>query len=183
MTGRGSRPVVLVPFGDVELERYSFLPPALEEILGMVARWGDPLPLPREARRPAGGQYLGRVFLDRLSRFPGEGEFRLLGLTEVDLYAEGLNFIFGQAIIGGRACVVSAARLRPEFYGLPPDESLFRERMVKEAVHELGHTLGLSHCRDPRCVMHFSNSLADTDRKGREPCPRCRRLLAARGAG
>jgi len=51
-------------------------------------------------------------------------------------------------------------------------------RAVKEAVHELGHTFGLDHCSDPRCVMHFSNMLADTDRKGREFCPSCRARLA-----
>jgi archaemetzincin len=57
------------------------------------------------------------------------------------------------------------------------DAFIFRERAVKEAVHELGHTFGLGHCPDSSCVMHFSNCLDDTDRKGKEYCPECRAKL------
>ena len=69
--------------------------------------------------------------------------------------------------------MISLARLRPEFYGSPPDDTLFLQRAVKEAVHELGHTYGLGHCRDPRCVMFFSNTLHDTDVKGPGFCAAC----------
>jgi Peptidase family M54 len=73
--------------------------------------------------------------------------------------AHELNFVFGIAQSRGRAAVISLCRL-----GLGADPPLRRERVLKEAVHELGHTLGLNHCPDAKCVMHFSNSLADTDR-------------------
>ena len=63
------------------------------------------------------------------------------------------------------------------FYGLPDDAALFQHRVLKEAIHELGHTLGLSHCGNRRCVMHFSNSLSDTDIKGQDLCLNCRSLL------
>ncbi|MGA7369045.1 MAG: hypothetical protein WBX01_07945 [Nitrososphaeraceae archaeon] len=36
-------------------------------------------------------------------------------------------------------CAVYLSRLRQEFYGLVPDIDLFQQRMIKEAVHELGH--------------------------------------------
>jgi archaemetzincin len=71
--------------------------------------------------------------------------------------------------------VVSTARL---LFGA--NDELFRARLLKEAVHELGHTLGLDHCSDPRCVMHFSNKLADTDVKGDAYCDRCVARLEAR---
>jgi archaemetzincin len=108
-----------------------------------------------------------------LADLPGDGYLRLLGITDVDLFTAGLNFIFGQAFIGGRECLISLARLRPSFYGQPDDADLFRERVIKEAVHELGHTFGLSHCGDPQCVMMFSNSLTDTDRKSSTFCLNC----------
>lgn len=85
------------------------------------------------------------------------------------------HFVFGIASPGG-ACVVSTARL-----AIGADDALFRARLLKEAVHELGHTLGLEHCTDPGCVMHFSNSLADTDRKGAACCRRCTARIMARG--
>ena len=74
----------------------------------------------------------------------------------------------------GREAVIALPRLRQSFYGLPDDEKLFLARAVKEAVHELGHTYGLGHCPDARCVMHFSNSLRDTDFKSHRFCGACR---------
>ncbi len=86
----------------------------------------------------------------------------------MDLTVPGLNFVFGLADPARGAAVISLARLYPEFYGQPRDPRRFKERAVKEAVHELGHLLGLGHCPDPACVMSFSNSLADTDRRVRD---------------
>lgn len=172
-----SRRIRLVAFGDLKRAELNFLPEALEEILGLKASWGPSLPLPSDAYRASRRQYLAGSLLQALSGIPAGKYSRLLGITDVDLYAPGLNFVFGQALMGGRDCVISLARLHPFFYGLPHNAALFRERVVKEAVHELGHTFGLEHCADPVCVMRFSNSLADTDRKGSGFCPRCRVTL------
>ncbi len=92
-------------------------------------------------------------------------------MTDVDLYAERLNFVFGQAQIGGGTAVISLNRLSSE------DRHLFLTRALKEALHELGHATGLGHCDDERCVMHFSNTLADTDLKGPGYCQACRSLM------
>ena len=122
------------------------------------------------------GQYDGNAFLRSLLNLAGE---RILGVTELDLFTPGLNFIFGIAQCPGRAAVVSLNRLKPEFYGLPPDRGLLLERAVKECVHEIGHTFGLGHCGRKVCVMSFSNSVGDVDRKMSELCGECRtRLLA-----
>jgi archaemetzincin len=45
--------------------------------------------------------------------------------------------------------------------------------LVKESGHELGRAFGLAHCNNTRCVMHFSNSLQDTDFKKRSFCDSC----------
>lgn len=127
------------------------------------------------------GQYDSSTILEELSRLYDEGLFqgyaKVVGLADVDAYVQGLNFVFGEAILNGQAAAVYLARLRPEFYGAPPDAGLFRERTCKEVVHELGHTFGLRHCAEPTCVMHFSNSIHDTDYKSLALCARCRNLL------
>jgi archaemetzincin len=104
---------------------------------------------------------------------PDKGN-KLLAICDFDAYSSGLNFIFGQAQIDGGVSAIYLPRLGQEFYGLNTNKSLFYQRIIKEAVHELGHAFGLKHCNNPMCVMHFSNSLPDTDIKQNSFCDICR---------
>jgi archaemetzincin len=99
---------------------------------------------------------------------------KILAICNFDAYSDKLNFVFGEAHLGGKICAIYLPRLRQEFYGLKPDKSLFYQRIVKEAVHELGHAFGLNHCENTKCVMYFSNSLSDTDIKTNHLCNVCK---------
>ncbi len=127
---------------------------------------------PRESFNPRSGQYYATRILVVLEKHARSfKEERLLGVTDLDLYVPNMNFVFGEARLPGRVAIISTHRLRDTTsYGA---ERLFAERLIKEAVHELGHTIGLGHCETPSCVMYFSNSLADTDRKGQDYCEHC----------
>ncbi len=114
-------------------------------------------------------QYPAEAILNALS--PGAAP--TLALVDQDLYVTGLNFIFGLAQPEYKRALVALPRLREEFYGRIKNQELFHARLLKEAVHELGHTLGLKHCPNSHCVMHFSNTLADTDSKRACFCPQC----------
>ncbi len=107
---------------------------------------------------------------------PGE---RILGVTERDLYVPVLTFVFGEAQMGGHAALISLHRLREEFYGLPASDALLRERALKEAVHELGHTLGLRHCPNWWCVMASAHAVEKLDLKSRDFCAACERAIRA----
>lgn len=166
--------IYLMPVGAVEEGLLEAIAEAVERTFDRPCRVGEGLVEPTYAYDRRRKQYRVGEILLRLRRLDAPRAYRLLGLVDGDCYTPGLNFVFGQAMAGGRDAVVALPRLRQEFYGLPEDESLFQERAIKEAVHELGHTYGLGHCPNPRCVMYFSNSLADTDIKGAAFCERCR---------
>ena len=129
--------------------------------------------IPKRSYNPHRKQFLVDHFIKIISLSPGN---KALGITTVDLYTPDLNFIFGQAEINGKSCVISLNRLKQGAL-----RNLFVSRAVKEAVHELGHTFGLKHCLDKFCVMHFSNCLADTDLKGEDFCDICKKKFILRG--
>ena len=144
----------------------------LEEIFQLPVIWLPDREMPYAAFNPERNQFLGSYFLKDLLSVKSEGDI-VLGIVPYDLYEPDLNFIFGVASPVTQTAVISLYRLHNTFYGLPEDQNLFVERILKEAVHEIGHTLGLPHCPNPTCVMHFSNSIEDTDRKSYYFCPSC----------
>jgi archaemetzincin len=123
------------------------------------------IPLPPSAYDPARRQYHSTPVLRQLARMKPHDAERLLGVADVDLYVPELNFVFGEADAARGVAIFSLARLQTN----PSDPGVrtrFLKRVATEAVHELGHTYGLDHCTNPRCVMWFSNTLAESDRKG-----------------
>jgi archaemetzincin len=107
---------------------------------------------------------------------------KILSITDCDLFIPVLTFVFGEAQLGGKGALVSIARLRRDLGGLPLPRAVCRERLLKECVHELGHTFGLVHCSSSHCAMVRSNSVLDVDRKSGHLCRGChsnlRRLQA-----
>ena len=170
--------IYLVPVGNIESWVLEALEKGLRETFNSKTEICEKMELPQEAFNSERNQYFCPHIMNNIRIFiePGRQD-KVLGIVDEDLYVHGLNFVFGQAELGGHFALISLARLRQSFYGLPENKTLFLERTKKEAVHELGHTFGLEHCPDPKCVMHFSNSLMDTDRKGASFCPHCEELL------
>lgn len=118
-------------------------------------------------------QYHSSEILRRMQDHLRPDTWRLLGVAAADLYIPILTFVFGEAQMGGPCAVLSAYRLRQEFYGLPEDKDVLRRRLVKEAVHELGHTLDLTHCDDYSCVMAPSHAVEWIDLKESALCHAC----------
>jgi len=138
------------------------------------------VPVPDDSFDAGRKQYSSSAIMQMLVAQCPEDALRLFGITECDLFIPMLSFVFGQAQLRGRVALLSIARLRQEFYGLPVGEELLMERIHKETLHELGHTFGLLHCLDKGCPMALSTTVQLLDAKSTDYCPSCSTLL--RGA-
>lgn len=164
----------LLPIGDADEELLRDLQPVVEQTFGVPCRILSVRLDPEFALHGERRQYHSSQILRRMHGFLSVESWRLLGVADVDLYIPILTFVFGEAQLGGQCAVVSTYRLRQEFYGLPRDKESLRQRLAKEAVHELGHTLNLTHCDDYRCAMAPSHAVEWIDLKQTSLCSSCR---------
>ena len=164
----------LLPVGKVDGGLLRALAPELAAAFGVQCEiFRDPLD-PEFAYHSERQQYHSSQILYRMQDYATPGSWRILGVTSSDLFIPILTFVFGEAQIGGPCALVSSHRLRQDFYGLPPDPNLLAERLLKESIHELGHTMQLMHCDDYSCAMAASHAVEWIDVKDATFCDGCR---------
>ena len=171
------RKIHVVPIGDVPEGDLAFACRVLEASLGREAVVAEPLPLPEAHYYPGRGQYGAAGLLRYLEANAPAEAYRVVGITAQDVFTGDLNFLFGIARCPGGAAVISTYRM-----GLYCDSSQRRlVRFAKLIVHELGHTFGLMHCRQPRCAMTFAIGYEALDRTSVALCERCEGNLCRLG--
>jgi len=126
---------------------------------------------------PMRRQYDGNSILKELDTIYAGDIIKQVGLFRVDLCIPILTYIFGQAAFKGMTGIASLYRLRNEQYGMKKDELLLLHRFAKVVIHELGHTFGLIHCHNPKCVMRSSTYVEDIDQKSNTLCTSCRKTI------
>jgi len=167
--------ILLVPFGELPANTLSWLAHGISAALSVPVTAETKPVDPAFAWDAGRRQHLSTALLERLAETAGGS--RVLGVADRDLFVPILTFVFGEAHLGGPAAVFSLTRLRASFYGLPDDDDLLLARALKEALHELGHTFGLTHCARPDCVMRASTSADQVDLKPAAFCRGCRKSL------
>ena len=167
----------LIPIGDIDNNILQHTRMELEKRFNVSVEIGRQLEEPAYAYHKHKKQYNSTKILKKIYKLKLTGYDRILGIVDVDLYVPERTFVFGGADVKKKVSVISLTRLRQEFYDLPDDSALFKYRTIIEAVHELGHTYGLYHCKNSKCVMFLSNTIGDTDHKGAELCSNCENTL------
>ncbi|MDB9823320.1 hypothetical protein OAC89_06455 [Deltaproteobacteria bacterium] len=128
------------------------------------------------ALNPDREQYHSTIILEKLATLAPSNTIKLLAVCEQDLFIPILTHVYGEAQLGGKSCIISTYHLKdslPIVYA----RKTYYNRVIKEAIHELGHTFNLRHCPDKSCCMHYCHSVKDVDNKSNLFCRYCKILI------
>ncbi len=176
MTVSQEHTIAISPVGDIDQHLINTLGMDINRVFGVkteVLKIIDDLEF---AQDPERNQYHSTPILEKLAFLAPQRVIKVLAITKVDLFIPILTFVYGEAQLGGRACIVSLNRLRENLSAVT-QQKIFFERVIKEAIHELGHTFNLRHCKDHSCIMHYCRRITDVDRKLDSMCRYCKIFL------
>jgi len=168
--------VIISPIGKRDDELIELIGADIESVFGHKTETIPLLDSVDFAFDPVRRQYHSTPILEKLAALAPSQAMKVLGMAEDDLFIPILTHVYGEAQLGGRACMVSTYRLK-EGLSLSASGDAYQRRVVKEAIHELGHTFNLRHCRDSACIMHYCHTVEDVDRKTGQLCRYCKVLL------
>ncbi len=167
--------IVLSPIGEISATMCRLLKEALERFFGYPVQIVDLIEDIDFAYDEERKQYHSTPILRTLDEKSPEGCIKVIAITVEDLFIPILTHVYGEAQLDGKACIVSTNRLNTDFRS---EKHTFIQRIIKEAIHELGHTFNLRHCQDATCIMHYCRSLQDVDAKSEHYCRYCRVFLS-----
>ena len=172
MTSQNDHSILLSPIGELSTELMEAIDGEIKQVFGFSTATDPVLQDLSFALDATRNQYHSTAILDRLAAETPPNFLRVLAITQVDLFIPILTHVYGEAQLGGTACVVSTFRLNEGHSGLNIPQK-YIDRIVKEAIHELGHTFNLRHCPEPSCIMHYCRNEEDVDRKSDHLCRYC----------
>ena len=175
-SAQDARRIVLSPIGNFDPGIYQPAIKKLDQVFGFKIEEKPLLKNLEFALDAERDQYHSTPILQKLSDAAPSHAVKVLAVTRVDLFIPILTHVYGEAQLGGKACIISTYRLDEHTISTGREVPL-HERVFKEAVHELGHTFKLRHCKDQACIMHYCRSVADVDRKSDQFCRYCKTLL------
>ncbi|MEM5804644.1 MAG: archaemetzincin family Zn-dependent metalloprotease [Candidatus Aenigmatarchaeota archaeon] len=175
----------IIPVGNIPEKVLESVKAALPDIFNAEVRVLGQHAIPSESYNNWRKQYDAEKIISILTQEKDaqfiDKDIPTLLIADKDLYYDGMNFVFGIEDMTKGCAIISIARLKPEFYKNATNMTVLTERVIKEAVHEIGHHLGLEHCKHPFCVMCFSPSIEDVDNKQKYFCNGCKLKASTKG--
>lgn len=169
--------IAVIPMGKPEADVLQVVADSLQGLLRLPVDVRKPIPLPEETFLSSRNQYNAMAIIKYLADNFADSALKILGVTGKDLANPILTHVFGEAYMDGRSAVMSSFRLGMNPGGKPVSREQFLDRVVKVAIHEIGHTFNIPHCHQGRCVMRASNSLIELDDKLNYLCSYCELFL------
>ena len=176
MTPLSPHTIAISPIGDFTPELLDRVRAEIKRIYGFPTEVRSLIEDLEFAFHPNRKQYHSTPILEQLAHKAPPEALKVLALVQVDLFIPILTHVYGEAQLGGKACMVSTIRLNEGHRSLDTQEP-YLSRIIKEAIHELGHTFKLRHCREHTCLMHYCRNEGDVDRKSDQLCRYCKVLL------
>ncbi|MBW2492109.1 MAG: archaemetzincin family Zn-dependent metalloprotease [Deltaproteobacteria bacterium] len=168
--------IIISPINNIDVCNYQLLDQEIHRTFGFQTEIKSLLQNVNFAYDLTRDQYHSTAILEKLASISPSQAIKVVAITNVDLFIPILTHVYGEAQLAGKACIVSTFRLQ-EGLSITTIEKEFENRVVKEVLHELGHTFDLRHCRDKSCIMHYCRSIRDVDRKSDQLCRYCKILL------
>jgi archaemetzincin len=172
LTSQGEHSILISPVGELDIELIEAVAEKIKQVFGFSTETNPILQDLSFALDDNRHQYHSTAILDRLAANIPPHAVRVLAIAQVDLFIPILTHVYGEAQLGGAACVVSTFRLNEGRSGLNISPK-YIDRIVKETIHELGHTFNLRHCPEHTCIMHYCRNEEDVDRKSDQLCRYC----------
>lgn len=172
-----SHRIALCTVGEIDSPLVKAVREEIERVFGLSTDQVSLLDALAFAYDPKRDQYNSTLILERLAASVPDSFVKVLAIVQVDLFIPILTYVYGEAQLGGKSCIVSTCRLKAGPY-FSDNPQIFQNRVVKEAIHELGHTFELRHCRERTCIMHYCRTLEDVDAKSEQLCRYCSVLLS-----
>lgn len=161
--------IIVQPFSDVPTGYVSFLVRELKKVYPNVVL-SKAIPLPKSTLNDSGSRYRADsllVFLRKRTAL----HCTTIGVTTRDISATKSEIpdwgVMGLSYRPGNACIVSSYRLKGKTK---------LQKFFKLSLHELGHTRGLKHCSDKKCIMRSAEG-KDHFNELNDFCSRCKKLL------
>ena len=168
--------IIISPIENIDVCNYQCLGQEIQRTFGFQTEIKSLLQNVSFAFDPIRDQYHSTAILEKLASILFPQAIKIIAITNVDLFIPILTHVYGEAQLAGKACIISTYRLK-ESLSIANIEKEFEYRVIKETLHELGHTFNLRHCPDKSCIMHYCRSIRDVDRKSDQLCRYCKILL------